>query len=152
MSLMRKFRRLSLLDWLLLLEATLLLGTAAFIVRALPFRLVVRCASFPVRGLEPSQQVRTIIVKRIRWAVEASARRVPWRAMCFQQGLAAQCMLRRRRISSVLHYGIGPDDNHGISAHVWVRNGDLEVVGCEIAYRYAVLASFPTRAERPIEK
>ena len=52
-------------------------------------------------------------------------------------------MLRRRGIPSVLYYGAAPDDRCGIVAHVWVRDGEADVVGCELAGRYALLASFP---------
>jgi hypothetical protein len=63
--------------------------------------------------------------------------------MCFQQGLAAQLMLRRRDIPSVLYYGAAQDDRSGLNAHVWVRDGDIDVIGVEISYRFAVLATFP---------
>jgi hypothetical protein len=63
--------------------------------------------------------------------------------MCFQQGLAAQLMLRRRGIPSVLYYGAAQDDKSGLYAHVWVRDGDVDVIGGEIAHRFAILAAFP---------
>jgi hypothetical protein len=83
------------------------------------------------------------MARRIRWAVSACARRVPWRAKCFEQGLAAQLMLRRRGTCSVLYYGAASGDERGLSAHVWVRDGDLDIIGGEIASDYAVLATFP---------
>jgi hypothetical protein len=52
-------------------------------------------------------------------------------------------MLRRRGIPSVLCYGAARDDRHGLSAHVWVRVDDVDVIGGEIASRYAVLTTFP---------
>jgi hypothetical protein len=82
-------------------------------------------------------------VQRIQWAVISAAARVPWRVMCFQQGLAAQLMLRRRGVPSVLYYGVAQDDQNGLHAHVWVRDGDVDVIGGEMAYRFAVLATFP---------
>jgi hypothetical protein len=82
-------------------------------------------------------------VRRIRWAIIAAAGRVPWRALCFQQGLAAQLMLRRRGVPSVLYYGAAQGERTGLSGHVWVRDGDVDVVGGEIADRFAVLATFP---------
>jgi hypothetical protein len=63
--------------------------------------------------------------------------------MCFQQGLATQFMLRRRGIPSVLFYGAAPDDRGGLSAHVWVRDGSVDVIGGETASRFALLATFP---------
>ena len=42
------------------------------------------------------------IRREVSWAVAAAARRVPWRAKCLEQGLAAQAMLRLRGLASVL--------------------------------------------------
>jgi hypothetical protein len=146
---MRKFWRLPGRDRLLLLEAALWLAAAGLAIAVLPFRHVGRLAAFPVRGPEPPQQKRLIDACRIRWALLACSRRVPWRTMCFEQGLAAQFMLRRRGIPSILYYGAASDDQRGLSAHVWVRDGDLDVVGCEIASRYAMLATFPSQVDPP---
>jgi hypothetical protein len=67
--------------------------------------------------------------------------------MCFQQGLAAQFMLRRRGVPSVLYYGAATDDRSGLSAHVWVRASGVDVIGGEIASRFAVLMTFPPEGE-----
>src|SRR5262249_16712476 len=130
-------------DRMLVLEAVLWLGVSSLAIAILPFRSVGRLAGIPIRRPELPLQTRLTEVRRIRCAVVASARRVPWHAMCFQQGLAAQFMLRRRGIPSVLFYGAAPNDPSGLSAHVWVRDGDVDVIGGEIASRFALLAAFP---------
>jgi hypothetical protein len=63
--------------------------------------------------------------------------------MCFEQGLAAQIMLRRRGVPSRLYYGAAQNDQRGLSAHVWVQDGEVNVIGGEIASRFALLATFP---------
>jgi hypothetical protein len=138
-----KFIRLPLKDVLLLLEATLWMTIAGIAVAVLPFRHLGLLASCPVRGPKPTDQARVIMVRRVRWALVTATRRAPWHAWCFQQGVAAQLMLRRRGIPSVLFYGAGSNDQSGLSAHVWVRDGDVDVIGGDIAYRFAVLATFP---------
>jgi hypothetical protein len=65
--------------------------------------------------------------------------------LCFQQGLAAQLMLRRRGIPSVLYYGAAQGDRTGLCAHVWVQDGEVDVIGGEIAHRFAILATFPSQ-------
>jgi Transglutaminase-like superfamily len=139
----RQFGSLTARDRLLLLKALGWLALAALAVAALPFRSLERLAARPVRGREPPQPARTATVNRVRWAILACARRVPWRAQCFEQGLAAQFMLRRRGIPSVLYYGAAPDGGDGLCAHVWVRDGHTDVVGCEVAARFAVLTTYP---------
>jgi hypothetical protein len=141
--LLQKFWRQSGQDRLLLLEATLWLAVAALATAGLPFRYVRHLAAIRTTRPELPRQMRFTEATRIRWAILACARRVPWRAMCFQQGLAAQIMLRRRGVPSRLYYGVAPNDQRGISAHVWVRDGDINIIGAEIASRFAPLAAFP---------
>lgn len=130
-------------DRLLLGEAICWLALARIAIATLPFQWVGRLASVPVRGQAPPPEVRADMVQRIRWAISTCARRMPWRAKCFEQGLTAQLMLRRRGTRSVLYYGAASEDERGLSAHVWVRDGDLDIIGGEIASGYAVLATFP---------
>ena len=142
-SIVMKFRRLPRTDRLLVIEAAATLILASLVIAVLPFRSVGRLASLRTRRSEPSFEARANAIKRIRWAVTACARRLPWRAMCFEQGFAAQRMLRRRGIPSVLHFGAARNKQEGLAAHVWVRDGDVDVIGGELAPRFAVLATFP---------
>jgi Transglutaminase-like superfamily len=129
------------------LEAIIWLAIARVAIAVLPFRHVGLLATRPVRR-KVFGEMRLSKVRRIRWAIIVAARRVPWRALCFQQGLAAQLMLRRRGVPSVLYYGAAQWEGTGLSAHVWVRAGDIDVVGGEIADRFAVLATFPNQNGR----
>jgi Transglutaminase-like superfamily len=144
-SLIGKFFRLPRHDRWILLEATLSLAVASLVIAVLPFRQVGRLAGRSIGRPQPSPTARLRELKQIRWAIVVSAARVPWRAECFQQGLAAQFMLRRRGVPSMLHYGASLDNGSGLSAHVWVRDGDVDVIGGEIASRYAQLAAFPSQ-------
>jgi hypothetical protein len=144
-SLIGKFFRLPGHDRRFLLEATFWLAVAGLAIAVLPLRQIGRLASRPVRRPAPSPSTRLREVKRIRRAIIVAAAQVPWRAVCFQQGLAAQVMLRRRGVPSVLYYGAALDKGSGLSTHVWVRDGDVDVIGGEIANRFATLATFPSR-------
>src|SRR5262249_46649951 len=118
------------------------LAIAGIVIAVLTLRHVGLLAARPIRQSFP-RHARLNKVRRIRWAIITTAERVPWRALCFQQGLAAQIMLRRRGIPSVLYYGAAQDDRSGLHAHVWVRYGEMDVIGGEIAHRFAILATFP---------
>ena len=130
----------------LLTEAVLALGVASFVVALLPFRKVAALARLP-GGTPPAQAAQAQAIRSVRWAVSASARRVPWRAKCIEQGFAAQWMLRRRRVPAVLHYGIARRDGD-LAAHVWVRSGANDVIGCENLADFAEVAQFPPAAAR----
>ena len=142
-DLLRRFWRLSWGDRRLLLEAILWLAVAGIAIAVLPFRHVGVLAARAIHRPNPPRQTRLNKVQRIRWAIIATGSRAPWRAFCFQQGLAAQLMLRRRGIPSVLYYGAAQDDVGGLHAHVWVRDGDVDVIGGEIAHCFATLTTFP---------
>jgi hypothetical protein len=140
-----KIWRLAWPERLLLAEAVVFLAFAALAVALFPFRQVGAVASRSTHERSLPEQALAATVNRVRWAIEAASRRVPWRALCFEQGLTAQHMLRRRGVPSVLYYGAARDSGTDLSAHVWVRAGDVDVVGCEIASRFALLATFPAQ-------
>jgi hypothetical protein len=146
LGLLRRFWARPMRIRLLLVEALIFLALASFLIRFLPFRVVVRTAEWPLKRLPPAPALRRILCKQVQWAVQVWARRVPWRALCFQQGLAVQWMLRRRHIPSVMYYGAAPRQKRGVAAHVWVCDGAVAVIGGEAAVGVAVLARFPEPA------
>lgn len=77
----------------------------------------------------------------VRRAVSAWGRRLPWRAKCFEKGIAAARMLRRRGLAYELHYGAASRTDK-LDAHVWVTSRGDAVVGCENADEFAPLARF----------
>jgi len=141
-GLVARLRALSPRHYALLAEATAALAVAAFVVAAIPFR---RIAAFsgrsPPRG-GPEGAAQRDLIRQVRWAVSAGARRAPWRAKCFEQGLAAQWMLRRRGVPVSLHYGVAQEEGRLI-AHVWGRTGSIDVIGCENKGDFSELARFP---------
>jgi Transglutaminase-like superfamily len=129
-------------DCMLAAEALGWLLIAGAAIRLAPFRAVGALASRPVGG---SARRRPPVAGRVAWAVQAAVARLPWSPACFEQALAAQVMLRRRGVASTLFYGAKPDRSRGVQAHVWVREDDRDVIGCEASIGYAVLATFPAR-------
>jgi hypothetical protein len=72
---------------------------------------------------------------------KAWSRRVPWRSMCIEQGLATSRLLDRRAILLTINYGAAMFDGV-LKAHVWVMSGDSPVTGCENAADFALLSQF----------
>jgi hypothetical protein len=128
----------------LLGEAVAALAVASMLVALAPFRRVAALARLP-EAAPPGASEQLRHIEAVRWAVTASARRVPWRAKCIEQGFAAQWMLRRRAVPAVLHDGLAKRDG-GLAAHVWVRSGANEVVGCENSADFTEVAQFPMGA------
>jgi hypothetical protein len=125
---------------LLLAEAGVAIIVASLAVRIVPFRALGERMS---RGIAAPAAADGETVYWLRRAMLAWARRLPWRTLCFEQGLAAFAMLRRRGLAATLHYGAATIDGE-LKAHVWVMSGKTEVVGCENKEDYGLLARFPT--------
>lgn len=134
-----RLARLGLSDWLLFAEALAALALASLAIALLPFRRVAAAASRPGRR---ARRADAETVRRVRGAVQGWGRRVPWKAVCFQRGLALHWMLRRRGIRSVLLYG-ARRQGEGLAAHVWVDVDGRTVIGGEEAANFACLARFP---------
>jgi hypothetical protein len=130
-------------DNALLAEAVVALMAGWAAVRFLPFRQAARIASVGLRS-----RAQPPDVERLSRAVAVAAKRVPWRAVCFQQGLALQWMLRRRGIDARLHYGVGYAPSSDLQAHVWVSVGDEIVLGRDEALAYKSVATYPPGAAR----
>jgi hypothetical protein len=130
----------------MLAEAMLVLAFSSAAIRFLPFARVGKLASGRLGRQRP--QPADGLISKVAWAVQACARRVPWRSVCFQQGLTSQVMLRRRGVDSTLYFGAAMRADAALSAHVWVKAGTVEVIGCQEAAGFAVLATFPPAAGR----
>jgi hypothetical protein len=137
--------RYRLSDWPLFAEALAALALASLAIAVLPFRRVAAAASSAGAGASVSDPAT---VRRVRGAIQGWARRVPWKAVCFQRGLALHWMLRRRGIPSVLLYGARREGD-GLAAHVWVDVEGETVIGGEEAPGFACLARFPPGAPIP---
>lgn len=134
------FRRLGRERQSLLIEAVYELALASASVAFLPFRRAIVRGSTPLaEGRRPPGGTESVV-----WAVEAAARRLPWRTVCIEQGIAAQRMLRRRGIDARLHYGARNDHAASrLEAHVWATVDGVPVIGGPEQDRYAAIATYP---------
>ena len=142
-----KLRALTPTQVLALGEAMILITLAAPVIRLTPFRQVGKLASFPVRRRVEDKQRRSDLIRNVSWAVDAASKHAKLRALCFECGLTAQIMLRRRGVDSTLHFGAAPGHDKGLSAHVWVLADGYDVTGAAIAHTYAPLAVFPPETD-----
>ena len=124
-------------------EALLTLAWASAIIQVLPFRIVAGIACHSARSPQRHCQPGDSSVRICCWAMEAWSKRVPWKAVCFQKGLALQLMLRRRGVRAKLHYGVAQTAAEGLRAHVWISVGSTVVLGGETASEFTCLATFP---------
>jgi hypothetical protein len=136
----RTSRSRAIANRLLVLEAIVALLPAALAVRFRPFTRVVE------GGRQVRRRRHAVEPRRLARMVEIAARKVPWRAKCFERALCLRTMLGRRGVATTLHYGIGADEAGALSAHVWLSAGGEVLIGGENAAQYACVATFSNEA------
>lgn len=133
-----RFWRLPARQRVLLIQAAANLALVSIGLAFLPFKRAIRLGATRSRS-GPVCEPEDVI-----WAVEAIAKRVPWRTVCIHKSITAQRMLRRRGLDAMLHYGIGHgDERDGLAAHVWVSLNDIPLIGGNEARSFAPVATFP---------
>jgi len=90
-------------------------------------------------NIQSDQETRT---RQVGWAVRAVARRTPWKSNCLVQAVAAKIMLRRRGIPSTVYLGVAKDPGKDLSAHAWLRSGDVILTGKRNSGEFTVLSVF----------
>jgi len=131
-----RFRRLGASRWRLLVRAATLLTASSAALSVLPFRVAIRLGCVPLRP-------GSIRVEECVWAVEAAARRLPWRIVCIGKALVVQRMLRSGGVDARLHFGAKTMAAGDPEAHVWVSVAGHAVIGGEEAKGFAELANYP---------
>jgi hypothetical protein len=87
----------------------------------------------------------------IGWAVRTAAAHAPWTTTCLMQALAAAVLLRRRRIDATLYLGVANASGarDGLTAHAWLRCGELVLTGGGERGAFTTIGSFAaTRHQR----
>jgi hypothetical protein len=124
---------------MMLTEAGWSVFVASLLIRLAKFD---RVATWAVRDGRAWRDPDPAVAAAVARAVTACCRRLPWRALCMEQGVACARMLSRRRYPVALHYGAAMRGSE-LEAHVWLVSGELDVVGCDIADQFVRLARFP---------
>jgi hypothetical protein len=125
MKRVRQFVELTREERGLLLRAVVLVAGVRLGLWTMPFRWV-RFVLGGRRAVSPNLEV--IRVKRLAWAVQAAARRIPG-ASCLTQALALQYLLARAGESAEVHIGVAKDGARGFEAHAWLEHRGAILVG-----------------------
>ena len=150
----RRFLRHPCGDWVCFAEAFLCLGAACLAVRWVRFGRLSRGLGIPDQEsttiADPEYESR---LQRVSWALDAAARRTPWRSTCLIRALAGRAMLRRRGIPSTLYLGVNPRPigSGGLTAHAWLRSGTMLVVGGREKEGFTEVACFADPVPKPEE-
>jgi Transglutaminase-like superfamily len=125
-------------------EAVLHLVAARLAVAVLPYGRLTRLFELPARRPELDGPERERICLDVRAAVQHATRWVPG-SVCLSRAMAAQAMLRRRRITTTLYLGVGRLPKERFGSHAWLKDGDLGVAGMRASGPYRPVASYSGR-------
>jgi transglutaminase superfamily protein len=128
---------------LLQLEAAVHIAVARAAVHFVPFRWLSRLVERPLRTAELRGDARTDARAEVRRAIRHASRRLPGATVCFPRALAAHQMLRRRGVATVMYCGASTSAETGLTAHVWLQDGEVGVTGYLASQRYQTLARYP---------
>jgi hypothetical protein len=90
----------------------------------------------------PTAENQALLAEEIGWAVTRAARYLPFKAVCLPQAMAAQVMLKRRGVKSVMHFGAAKGTDKPLDAHAWLDAAGVEVTGYPVAENFAEIACF----------
>lgn len=132
MNRLEKFLLLPLAKKVLVAEAILLLGFSRLAVVLLPFRWIASTLGEEVKTVEEKRSAPDLNeaeIKNIGWAIETCSSHTPWKSNCLAKAIATRFMLGRRKISSVILFGLKKTDEGEIEAHAWVNCHDSTLTG-----------------------
>lgn len=132
----RKFLVISRAKKLLILEAFLLLGIARLAIITLPFKKIASYLGNLDQEIDWTEE--TDLLKEVAWAVNGVARFTPWKSNCLARAAAVAIILRRRGISYSIYLGVARDETNNLTAHAWLRSGQLYLTGGENREQFTV--------------
>jgi len=84
------------------------------------------------RGQHWLNSTKLMLVDRVAYLIPRVAARLPWRADCLVQALAAQRWLASHNIATSIQIGVPRDPRVQFEAHAWLIAGDRVVTGGDI--------------------
>lgn len=132
-------------EWLDLIVATLELAIARARLATSDRTDVLGCPERSVSRHENRNASER--VQRVRLAIARTSHRVPWRADCLVQALAARRWLRRLNVETTLFVGVPGKAEPQFEAHAWLMHGDDVITGGEVS-AYVPLSNSTRKASR----
>jgi len=127
----------------LLLEAVCWLAWAWLAIRLVPLRRLAPRLGQPQaespHSLTPEAVQQAQLIARL---VSIAGHRLPWTCTCLVQALAGMQMLRRRGQSCTLYLGVAKNQTQQLSAHAWLRSGEVFVTGGREHHDFVIVGSF----------
>lgn len=120
----------------------------ARLLKLLPFAKIAPSLGSYMEETEASHEARHHqTIRDVAQAIHTMSRYTLWESQCLVQAIAAQNMLTRRGIASTLYLGTAKGEQGQLTAHAWLRSGDVYVTGAQGMHRFVVVSKFAKRLE-----
>ena len=131
-------------------EAFFFLGLALLLTALIKFSRVSRfLGEQGAKAPKAPDAAQLARAEKVRQTIETMSWRLPRETKCLIQAIAAQFMLKRRRINSTLYLGVALSKKKGMKAHAWVRCGGITLTGAKAMAHYTQVASFTNDFDQP---
>lgn len=139
---MKKIMSLERKDFLLLIETFFFCVLYKIVITFIPFKIYKKyLGKHNEESSYTTDPDSEKTIYRISWAVSLLGKHFSWGKKCLVQALVAQRLLYRRGLESTLYMGVKKEEKN-ISAHAWLRCGNIYVTGGIEKTEYTNVAKF----------
>lgn len=117
------------------------------LIRMVPFGTIARRVQSELLWRASDAETQAA-ARRVRWAISAAVRRIPWTVPCLAQALAGNRLLARRGVPSELWLGVRPAQGRSLDAHAWLVADGQILTGAASEEEFEPLHSWITSAPR----
>ena len=132
-------------EYLLFVESWFLLSLSRLMILFFHFKFIASKIGDPQTETSSEIDVDSIVAD-IQIAVARGVKYSFFNSKCYDQALATTFMLKRRGISSTIYFGLNKDGSQ-LSAHAWVRCGQLIVSGSRGYEKFTPVAWFGSHSK-----
>jgi hypothetical protein len=131
------------IPYVLYLEVLFTLVYARIMTLFYPFKKVARKMANSLKTRSESQNSEEALGRAIKLSqiTKSLSKKVPFRALCFEQALCMQLLLQRRGFYSEIHFGLKTKEDQ-LAAHAWLVFEDITLSGAKGKEQFAVIKSF----------
>lgn len=125
-------------EYVMFAEAWALMALSRILIFLMPFRKLLPLLGKPINQEEAekaaSKPTASLdLLKMIQKSILRASVRSPWRTKCFEQALTARMMLKKRKIKSVLYFGVSKNifdtSKKDTAAHAWIICSGFTITG-----------------------
>ncbi len=143
MNLLKKFIKIPGRDKLLFLIALTLSFFVKIVVFTIPLRWYSKFLTNRKQHTIPrNKSNETETIRDIARAVNRCSRHAPWKTKCLVDAVTAKLLLRWHGISSTMFLGVNKDEEKNLTAHAWLKCGEIFITGKRGYHKFTVVSTF----------